>query len=251
MNCRNWEKIRFSVEIATLIAVVIYACLTYCMLRTQQGANQINQESLTAVQRAFVTVTELTMEPTRDKNGNVVSWMFKPQVINSGSTPTKYMEYLPNMTYGPTKPTKGWSNPYPDVKFPEGPPDPDNSFNSLLHGHAVLGPHATMHLALGGAGIGVDIIKNNIEYGWRFYTYGVIHYDDILSHSKPHVTKYCYAIGVTLNDKSEIVPNNGLCKHWNCADDECRTDRKAWVAEITDAFARAGKKVPEKILSYP
>lgn len=78
MNRRNWEKVKFYVEFATLIIVGIYAGITYCLWHAQLEANRINRESFTAVQRAFVTVTELTIEPTKDKSGKVISWMFKP-----------------------------------------------------------------------------------------------------------------------------------------------------------------------------
>jgi hypothetical protein len=105
-----------------------------------------------------------------------------------------------------------------------------------------------MEIALGGGGVGVDLLKKAIDEGWRFYIYGVIHYNDIFAHSEPHVTKYCYTIGAARNEKGDIEPRTGLCDHWNCADDECRTDRDAWIAQLTAAFAKAGKKVPQELL---
>ena len=97
----------------------------------------------------------------------------------------------------------------------------------------------------------MDLLKKNIDEGWRFYTYGVIHYRDIFAHSEAHVTKYCYSIGAARNQKDEMEPSIGLCGHWNCADDECKTDRDAWVAEVRDAFSKAGMKVPKEILVGP
>jgi hypothetical protein len=242
-----WTRVIAAVGVFSFGAAVLQ---WRALLRT----DETTRESFSAVQRAFVTVTKLTFQPTRNADGRIVSWMFKPEIINSGGTPTKDMQYVSIGTDGPTKPTEGWSSPYPNVKFPEGPTDPDNVFNRprFRHlPHAVLGPHATMTIALGGSGIGIDILRKNIDEGWRFYEYGVIHYNDIFPGSDPHVTKYCFEIGTIRDAMGEIEPTSGLCPHWNCADDECRTDRNAWVIEMTDSFARAGEQVPEELLSGP
>jgi hypothetical protein len=76
----------------------------------------------------------------------------------------------------------------------------------------------------------------------------VIHYYDIFPGTKEHVTKFCFAIGAEKTAENEIKPRYGSCRHWNCADEECKTDRDAYQREVREAFANAGQTVPRDII---
>jgi hypothetical protein len=95
--------------------------------------------------------------------------------------------------------------------------------------HAILGPQSIA--ALDGIGI-IEASLRAILQGYPFFVFGLIYYDDIFPNSKHHITKFCYQIGANLSDKKEIVCNYGFCAHWNCADDECEDDKKAWDADV-------------------
>jgi hypothetical protein len=69
---------------------------------------------------------------------------------------------------------------------------------------------------------------------------GEARYEDIFG--QYHLTKYCFFIGSI--DAETQKPYVGLCRHWNCADDECNADRAQYDREITAAFRKAGQSVP-------
>jgi hypothetical protein len=74
------------------------------------------------------------------------------------------------------------------------------------------------------------------------YYYVVIRYHDSFEGTKPHITKYCFAInnfqvtpaGLT----SGILPFYTICKHWNCADEECDKDKIAYDEDVKAEILR-------------
>jgi hypothetical protein len=87
----------------------------------------------------------------------------------------------------------------------------------------VLGPHSVQ--TVGGIAISSDFLKrpNN-----PWFIYGIAVYDDIFQQAA-HVTKYCYeVIGLVGADET---PSIAACSHWNCADEECERDKKAYDSE--------------------
>jgi hypothetical protein len=249
---RPIERKRFVLEKITALFLGIYTILTGGIMYESIQQAALTRDSFTTVQRAFITIVDLQFEATRDAQGKATSWMFIPIIENSGSTPTKDMKVTRIMTGGPTKPEEGWSQSYPSIKLPHDPGDPDEVYykpEPFHPTHLLLGPKARLPLPLSATGgIGVDLLRNVIERGWEHAAFGVIHYYDIFPGTKEHVTKFCFAIGAEKTTQNEIKPRYGVCRHWNCADEECRADRDAYQSEVRDAFAKAGQTVPRDII---
>jgi hypothetical protein len=207
----------------------------------------------TATQRAFVTINDVDSAPIYDpKTGAITHWKLLMNIENSGNSPTVDLRVIPTNSMGPAGPHKGWNELYPGVKFPEGPNDPEVSWRITKDGgtymHALIGPHAKFPIS--SFGIPLSTTGNMADVDgllagkWRAYTFGAIHYRDIFPGSPDHVTKYCYGLSAEKQKDSTAKLTFYLCSHWNCADDECKADRKAYEAEITKAFKDTGKQVP-------
>jgi hypothetical protein len=89
----------------------------------------------------------------------------------------------------------------------------------------IIGPKAPSSLADSFvAGIPATYVADLATRRKDFYIYGVVHYRDWFSDTSEHITKFCFA--------GQPVSKNGLvqvgflpCQYWNCADDDCKTDR--------------------------
>ena len=97
------------------------------------------------------------------------------------------------------------------------------------HLSAILGPQSV--IPVGGIGVTENSIHALLK-GFKMYVFGLVYYYDIFPNTKRHVTKFCYQIGANLSDKSELISSFGFCAHWNCADEECVDDRKAWETDV-------------------
>ena len=207
------------------------------------------------VQRAFVFVSKFDIgyrtgeENFGEPKDSKYLW-FVPIIGNSGNTPTKNMRYLP-IAFAPALPNPLGIGPGQiaefDITVPRGmePGDPRDVWNGKSRSGEInpraglIGPKA--EFAIGGVGFTEDFVTA-IKSGVPFYMYGMIEYNDVFRDSPLHVTKFCYQISLSTSDKGEMLSTYGLCKHWNCADEECKTDREAYDAEV----AEAGKVHPSQ-----
>ena len=248
----NW------VSLLTLIAVSIYTGITALMwcnstrqLSTVIEGNKISREAFTSVQRAFVTVssfdTPLRMSDLPGHPGEQFkSWWFIPNIRNSGNTPTKNMRYFIGATC-PQEFTVGMAGHMTiECDFTRRDLlDPVDIFNKPPskgdESSAILGPQSS--IALGGVGINERSLQA-IRKGFRMYVFGLVYYNDIFARTDRHTTKFCYQIGANLSDKNEIVSSFGLCDHWNCSDDECADDRKAWEADVASGKIQKPFEIP-------
>ena len=191
--------------------------------RLTRESNRISLESFASVQRAFITVTDITVSrgnPDRYPGGIQQSefWMIEPVIENSGNTPTKFLR---------------WMNALSVTAGPEQDPDKlavdiekNSSANPSPWNYGILGPKAKMTLPvfLGDNVISglpeLDRVKGKIM--WQ----GVIRYHDIFPDTPEHLTKFCYFVRADrADDKGERrigTPYWSQCGgHTNCADDEC------------------------------
>jgi hypothetical protein len=215
-------------------------------VRLTTESNRINREAYTAVQRAFITVSDVEMTPLYD-NGEITHWALRVNVENSGNTPTVDLNVVPTNTSYPIE--------RQEVRSPGVPNDPENARGILKNGgislHALIGPHVRYPItsfglpAAKGASDGIDAILTRKS---RAFTYGAIHYHDIFEGTREHVTKYCYGIGAE-ETKDGVMPRPYPCSHWNCADDECLRDKRSYDDEVTKAYREAGKEVPPELIA--
>ena len=207
-----WTRVLAVVGIFSLFASVLQWC---ALLRT----DETTRESFTAVQRAFVNVSEHKIEkgkilpgPPGNPGTKESAWWFTPMIQNTGNTPTKNMHFLPIAWCGPPGFSLGPMQAFGCEATPLLPTDPDNFFQDRSTGHAVLGPHSI--IPIGGVGIPVPAIESlgiaQRTTGGEWFIFGVIHYNDILPYTREHVTKYCFVINANNFVLGEIQPAYGL-----------------------------------------
>jgi hypothetical protein len=212
-------------------------------------ANGITREAFTSVQRAFVTVSSFET-PVRFGSGfasETKYWWFIPNIKNSWNTPTKSMRYFITATC-PAELDIGVGAHMSIVcdftRRPE-PIDPEDllkrpDFKDKASA-AILGPQTAIPLT--GIGITEKSVRA-IQKGFPLFVWGIVYYNDIFPKSQLHVTKFCYQVGASISDKKEIVLSYDFCKHWNCADDECKTDRETYDAEIANSALAPQQAAP-------
>lgn len=194
------------------------------------------RESFAAVQRAFVTAKQLGS----DDRVMPTNQLFYVILENSGNTPTRNMEVfvsdqfdlnevnLPpaadrtRPVYAPTDPAE-----YFDARKREWPPQP-----------VVIGPKGMAQINIGGPPkMHLDNMAKNRADG---YVFGVAYYDDVFKGSKRHVSKFCFVVQ-PVKDSELTKIGYGLCQHWNCADEECETDKRRYDAMRAEMAARRNK----------
>jgi hypothetical protein len=258
----DWVKFGaiFSGIYTILTAVIIFVSLR----QTAQtvDSNRISRESFTAVQRAFVVVSDMASDvypgelpPTYD---------IFPIIRNSGNTPTKDLRVFYVDENSNWLEREGGSSLAPFIEQPEQnfPRDPSelldtiyqltqsndvdvsSSANELLYQTVykwVLGP---------GAQFPKQVFKNHnhpVQFGGYHtpgadgrgrFVYGVIRYRDVFENSPLHETKFCFGIGRFIgkpSDPTDIHPIFTPCAHWNCSDDECKGDREESEKDLLKA----------------
>jgi hypothetical protein len=198
-------------------ALVIVAILSFVASLLQwdaiRSSDKTTRESFALVQRAFITVKELKFTPHHGDNNKIVSWSYSPVIENSGSTPTKNLEFITASGLG-SKGTIGEAN--------EFAPDPDTMFERGYKIRSIIGPHAIGDF-FNDRTKGIPLIAfEKIQDGGVFQVVlGSIHYKDIFDDEKIHITKYCFIILVLRDDAGVIIPRSIRCERWNCADEEC------------------------------
>jgi hypothetical protein len=228
----------------------------------------VNKDSLTAVQRAFIVVDQLGSQniniPTPD--GKVIQkQVIFPIVQNSGNTPATISEaffvtpgtdftFTPNpVTVEPRLQTIGIIM---RLGAPQDPSDimiaNQNAPQGILR-NSVLGPKGVLQPALNAGAEILDTqagMEAQTDRIGRFF-YGVINYTDIFN--VPHIEKYCFRIDGALIIGGGTATTPSRCTHWNCADDQCKADKTAYLADLEGVRKEVaeGKKRMQPILQPP
>ena len=110
--------------------------------------------------------------------------------------------------------------------LPEDPADIVDRDHRLQAVNVVIGPHSTVSFA--GIGVPPDELNTNSK---PLYLYGIAKYSDLFAGTPRHVTKFCFSI----SGPSQVNPrpSTGLCRHWNCTDDECPGDKAEYMKDPT------------------
>jgi hypothetical protein len=240
-------KIAAELILATVIAVatVINVCVAYRQWSAMIDNNDISRKSLIEVQRAFVTPNGMNFE-LKKEGGGISVWRVVANVVNSGNTPTYNAKYRSAM--GANMPIKDPGR----AMFPldGGMLDPEDGFignNNQLYkpldtrlGRFLLGPHVIIPI--------FDALLPDEQMRRTLTIVGAyIEYDDVVAKGH-HRTKFCYVISA-INDDT-ITPAYAPCEYWNCADDECKEDKKEYREAVTKWFRRRGKEVPSDFFGF-
>ena len=199
-------------------------------------------------QRAFITASNFTVTRV-DRGPDTSCWSFNPTIVNDGGTPTVHMEYMQQIVVS-TYPFVGLNGSAYGLVL--APSDPEDEFQKFVGWTtALLGPKQPLPVT---TGMGVACLNERTTGSLfateRIYARGVIHYRDIYSETDNHITKYCFWIQSEQKGKG-FVPHVVLCKHWNCADEECEKDAKAYAAAVADAFAKTNQTLKPPVEYFP
>jgi hypothetical protein len=270
---------RASREILTIILLIFTVIFTggadiifYCTMRDARSAtakahqdniaalskadeaNKTSRESFTAVQRAYVIVTDLPVSTTSYDSG--ISWEYVPAVVNVGNTQSANLGII-EIGPGNMRSLIGAKFMFPltaeqNRKFCIStqlgvPADPDVIFHSpdlrrdtnTRIFNFIIGPKQPVKYpaveSRVGSSIGANTVGGMIEMpnvDWPYF-FGEIVYNDVFMGTPNHVTKYCFqTTGVQAGDATHtggfLI---GYCRHWNCADEECEADKKRYEDE--------------------
>jgi hypothetical protein len=181
---------------------------------------EATKESFAAVQRAFVTAKQLGWDgdiaPTNE--------LFYFVLENSGNTPTRNLEVYVSFQFDINEIN---SPPSPNRVRPIfAPDDPIPYFESVKRDFppqpVVIAPKGLVPINFGGPT--KSQLDNMAKVRADGYVFGVAYYDDVFKDSTRHTSKFCFVVQpVKDGDRTKLV--SGLCQHWNCADEECETDK--------------------------
>ncbi len=214
-----------------------------------QTANSIATQAIVAVQRAFISV-KIQIEEDYIFNNvygeikNIKAYRITPVIINTGNTPTKNLYYSNfahacgvgegdvnryvnsiNLTYYTSS---AQCSPYE----PGDPRDAEQRFPGLPGGkvRAHIAPHAEHPVS--NFSMPPELFRARKDFRWYFY--GIVHYNDVFPYQNEHLFKYCYLVMAEPKRDGELSPQVFQCQNWNCADDECKDDRIAYDQRILD-----------------
>jgi hypothetical protein len=120
------------------------------------------------------------------------------------------------------------------------PYDPDLIFasnSSSAIAHLTIGPGASTSASFLSDILAKDDGMNAQSDKIGRFVFGSIHYNDIFH--KAHVSKYCFRIDGSMYGATGSENLQTVCRHWNCSDEYCDADKKAYDEEFAAAYADA------------
>jgi hypothetical protein len=209
------KKSAFWSTLATVVMAITTGVYTYYakeQWREMKNSRSDTRESLTSVQRAFITfpaeTNMLYFTDPHDK-ARVVYWEFGFPIENSGATPTKAMR------------------DHVSMHISKGPIPADFVLQDKASGQdipMIVGPKAriaspTLRVTA------KELVEKNPPH---VYLYGWATYHDIFSSTTLHLTKFCKVFRFTGNPVAAttegLASQGSLCAigNWqNCADEDC------------------------------
>jgi hypothetical protein len=178
-------------------------------------------DSTNITNRPFVFAKGVTIDP------NIVRgyWTFAIPIENSGNTPTREMDSLTiSGLVAPSDPEEVF------IRTPKSAYDAPGTIPQRWPG-SLLGPKAQAHLLGSQTGMPAITISKMADDRQNYYISGVIHYRDAFAGTPEHITKFFYAI-IPFKEGTETRVNYDRCLYWNCADEDCKTDRERWDHDL-------------------
>lgn len=249
--CRNlwhevlWSKAfwTFAATVVMAIATAVYAIYASRQWRAMRDSNEINRQSLIAVQRAFVTYNGVNLDSARKSiKTQELTWMFSAILDNNGATPAtnKIQYFTADNTLG-NEPSEeefvGEAKGY-GVGGGFGPKSRSLIGRIIKSDEFILGTFRLMDV---GSPKFVEFFEKR-----RIFFWGWVVYRDAFPNTPLRLTEFCQevkGIGITGNPTSNPNPlfpkmKPGLslseCRHHNCTDEYCE-DYQQVVKAALDA----------------
>lgn len=209
--------------IAIAWSSIVYTKYAKRQWRAMGESNQLNRESLTSVQRAFVVFqgTQTIGVVVRDKTGEHLNIIFSAQLENTGTTPGNGIMQHFNGKQLPNEPSEQqFADGGGTRAFIVGPHSP-YSVGRLTKPMSDLLPNVPND---------VSSIRSQDFLGDRQYFWGWISYRDVFPKTAVHITEWCQVLDAIAGQPQ----NSGVggpklsfnfhfdnCQRHNCADEEC------------------------------
>jgi hypothetical protein len=224
----RWIELFFTAAIVGATVVNVYVANR--QWTTMLESNTINRESFNAVQRPFVFAKGVSIGQNMPGY-----WEFAVRAENSGSTPTRDLEYLTI--------SDGASPTDPEDVFVQTPKNGYDAPDRLIQRWpgTFIGPKAETTLLGSFFGLPITHVTEMAEKRQNYYVRGVIHYRDAFAGTPEHVTKFCYAV-IPYKNGTETRVNTDRCLYWNCADEDCKADRERYDHDLKVINSQPGKK---------
>lgn len=234
LACFSKSVIGFLKSIDSLILAIATCFLVWIAFGqwdTLEKTDQTNRE----INRAFVKGQLLQIT----QNG--IYWWIQPFIENTGNTQTKNMKVFVDDAFNldevnvPPSPTRRTP--------PFAPQDPEDAFLSKMRPSSTftripLGAKAST--PVGGFGFLSDYIDKMAKNRADGYVYGVIWYDDVFLRSEQHKSKFCFVVQPVKKGDNPTTISYGLCRYWNCTDDECDKQKEDYDSEVRAISRRLG-----------
>jgi hypothetical protein len=191
--------------IAIALATVAMGVVAYLQLKALWLAESTTQ----AAERPFVTASGLDIN-----YDGIGYWFFRVRAQNSGNTPTRNLQYVVTTARAPTDPE--------DIF--RVTPDYVSKFRGII------GPKTTLPV-FGLSGLPAKTIEEMATRRENYFVFGVFHYQDWFSNLSNHLTKFCFA-AIPYLEGDKVNVRYEPCLFWNCADDECETDKREYEKEV-------------------
>jgi hypothetical protein len=224
-----WHRIDWSqvvLDSLLLIVGIWLACIYSGQLKAMLDSNEINRESLTSVQRAFIVAHDIqpSRNVVRDPTGDRGIWSLNIPMENTGTTPanvtaqaffTDSLASEPNEAQFAQKPLIQSAVMGPKTIRPIG--NVGESDVELLGREF---PYRANDIAA------LPPIQTTIINGGRWHIFwGWVTYRDIFPKTPLHVTEFCQIMGaaILVRDTPQEPFRFGWtpCGHHNCADEQC------------------------------
>jgi hypothetical protein len=213
-------------------AAAIYAGIAGVQTYFIREANNISQQSLVAVQRAFMgnrgTGSKRYLNTLPDGN----RWLFDEEFFNDGSTPAIAINQMMNFDEIIELTEDrfiGKKEMLDSAKENVGSANPRSPY--------IIGPmFKTDEFVLGAEGIDFKNIKKTkaTKITRKMYVWGWVVYRDIFPNTPVHLTEFCQQLaGITVDSKEDTLSVSFTnCKNHNCTDEYCH-DYKEVVAAVS------------------
>lgn len=184
--------------------------------KAAQKSSNVARDALTRGQRAFLSFGQ-TLEVIAIPDANrqhIISWEFKPVMINSGDTPTRNAVHQFNSTHTGTEVLP------PNFQFPDAI-EAMRSFFTVAPKDRKTGGDLRVDAAL------LNDIRAHTQH---LYFWGWVTYRDVFDGTPTHVSMFCTELDEVREDATrvDIAMTTGWTQcslHHNCNDEECDGER--------------------------
>jgi hypothetical protein len=193
------------IEKLTLTAILAYTVVSSLQWCAMQKSNEINQEALESVQRAFVSMIRIENNQILTQSGCVTAYEFWQIWENGGTTPAILLGLNIKIE-----------------RLSKEPDEADFRKGEISHRMHFLGPKATLRSKarlIPPTTLAPDTCLPNDVFVW-----GWVVYKDSFPNTKLHITEFCSKLDNTFL----ASPRGGAvtviweaCQKHNCVDDYC------------------------------